>query len=228
MYRRAQARMVRVHARRRASRDGVRADRRVVGVHARVCAGERSGRESVRAGRRAWWALRACLVRLDDESRAGVTHRVVVLVVLIRLPAVPVIFWPSSSRCRQRSGLAPRPSTLVMVVPAIVISAVAVREKKLTCWVGVDTLDQGNRSSSIIVGAVVNVGDGGRASCFVAVDDTGGRVDFIHGAEGKSVSSICTTGGVLTCHGHCRRHDESTTCRKRKEEQKCCSSFLLR
>ena len=49
-------------------------------------------------------------------------------------------------------------------------------------------------------GVVVDVGDGGRASCIVAADDTGSRVDVrIHGAEGKSVSSICTTG-VLTCH----------------------------
>ena len=49
-------------------------------------------------------------------------------------------------------------------------------------------------------GVVVDVGDGGRASCIVAADDTGSRADIrIHGAEGKSVSSICTMG-VLTCH----------------------------
>ena len=37
-------------------------------------------------------------------------------------------------------------------------------------------------------GAVTDVGDGGHASCIVAVDDTGGRVDVIYGAEGKSRS----------------------------------------
>ena len=47
-------------------------------------------------------------------------------------------------------------------------------------------------------GAVADVGDGGRASCTVAVDDTGGRVDVIHGAEGKSISSICTMGGTYS------------------------------
>ena len=56
----------------------------------------------------------------------------------------------------------------------------------------------------IIADAVVDIGDGGRASRIVAIDDAGGREDVIHGTEGKSVSSICTTGGVLTCHGHRR------------------------
>ena len=81
----------------------------------------------------------------------------------------------------------------------------------------------GGRSAMRVGGAVVDVGDGGHASCIVAVDDTGGRVDVIHGAEGKSISSTCTMG-VLTCHGHRRRR----RCRKRKEEQPPSSSFLFR
>ena len=64
-----------VHGESACTKDGARAGRRVVGVH--------TGREGVRAGRR------ACLVRLDDESRAGVTHRIVL--VRVQLPAVPVI-----------------------------------------------------------------------------------------------------------------------------------------
>ena len=76
------------------------------------CAGGRAG--VLNAGEH------ACLVRLDNESRAGVgmTHRVVVL---IRLPAVPVNSWPSSSSlwCCQRSSLAPR----ALRVKVLVVSA---------------------------------------------------------------------------------------------------------
>ena len=44
--------------------------------------------------------------------------------------------------------------------------------------------------------AIIDVGHGGRASCIVAVDDTGGGVDIIHSTKGKSViSSIYTMGG---------------------------------
>ena len=51
-------------------------------------------------------------------------------------------------------------------------------KKKLTFWVGIDMLDQGYRLTSIIAGAVVDVGGGGCASCFIAVDDAGGRGRF--------------------------------------------------
>ena len=79
-----------MHGESACTKDGVQAGRRMVGVH--------TGREGVRARRRTWWTLRACLVRLDDESRAGVTHSIVVIVLLVRLPAVPVILVVVSSR----------------------------------------------------------------------------------------------------------------------------------
>ena len=47
--------------------------------------------------------------------------------------------------------------------------------------------------------------------CIAAIDNARGRVDVIHGAEGKSVSGVChMMGGVLTCYGHCRcrRHSQ--------------------
>ena len=46
-------------------------------------------------------------------------------------PVVSVISGPSSSssQCRQRPNIAPRPSTLVIVEPAIVTNAGAVRKK---------------------------------------------------------------------------------------------------
>ena len=72
----------------RAGRDGVRAS---TGTHGEVHA--RRGRVRTVCGRaygvggcvggEACVVGVACLVRLDDESRAGVTHRVIVLVVLI-------------------------------------------------------------------------------------------------------------------------------------------------
>ena len=72
----------------RAGRDGVRAS---TGMHGEVHA--RRGRAGTVCGRaygvggcvggEACMVGVACLVRLDDERRAGVTHRVVVLVVLI-------------------------------------------------------------------------------------------------------------------------------------------------
>ena len=44
----------------------------------------------------------------------------------------------------------------------------------------------------------------------IAVDDAGGGVDIIHGTDVESVSSVYTTGGVLTCPSFCG--DVPTTC----------------
>ena len=70
-------------------------------------------------------------------------------------------------------------------------------------------------------GAVADVGDGGRASCTVAVDDTGGRVDVIHGAEDKSISSICMMG----VHTHLSW--PSSTMMVPQKEGRTASQFLL-
>ena len=90
-------------------------------------------------------------------------------------------------------------------------------EKKLTCWVGVDTLDRGGRLSSIRCWCCRRCW--GWLSCIIAVDDAGGWMDVIHGTEEKIVSSICTTGRVLTCHGHHRQRQRQRQHHKRKVKQ---------
>ena len=48
--------------------------------------------------------------------------------------------------------------------------------------------------------AVVDVGDGVIVHRHRCRRRRGDKVDIIHGTEGEGVSSVCTTGGVLTCH----------------------------
>ena len=178
-----------------------------------VNADEHAGRDGVRAGRFDLLFCRRCppppflsSPSFMDRPRPRRGGHVVAIagVVLVRrrLPAVLVIS--------------------VVTVDGDTYYSHPIRKKKLTCWVGVDTLDRG---PIVFDHSWCCHRRWGWRSCTVAVDDARGRVDVIHSAEGKSVSSICTTSGA---HLSWPSSTTTTTVPQKEGGTGCSSSFLLR